>query len=315
MNTLRIVGPQMPVETMHEFFMENGYIVLAGAAERQAAEAREEFAPHIEAAPFGHDDFLGKRTKRIGGVLAKSPTARNLVLHPVVMNLCELTLLPYSPNLQLNFSGIMHLEPGADAQSLHRDGALYPVRNPCPPMLIATMWALTPFTEENGGTRIAPGSHLWEHDRVPRADEVMAAEMPAGSVLLYTGGVWHGGGKNRSTSARTGLALQYSWSWLRQEENQYLANPPDIAKQYDERLRRLIGYDFGGPYLGFVNGDDPHRVFDTGYSGPPRRSRPEIDEHCLSLEPLRLGEVKAVASPEAQGETVESFTGPHILKP
>ena len=312
MNTLTIIEPQMPVETMHEFFMENGYIVLAGRAEREAAEALKELAPHIEASPFGHDEFLGKRTKRVGGILAKSLTARNLALHPAVTDLCEMTFLPYSPNLQLNFSGIMHLAPGADAQSLHRDGAIYPVRHPCPPMVIATMWALTPFTEENGGTRIVPGSHLWEHDRVPQADEVMAVEMSAGSVLLYTGGVWHGGGSNRSASVRTGLALQYSWSWLRQEENQYLANPPGIAEQYDERLRRLIGYDFGGPYLGFVNGDDPHRVFETGHAGPPRRSRPEIDERCLTLEPLRLGDVEAAANPDVQGEAAESFTGPHI---
>ena len=126
-------------------------------------------------------------------------------------------------------------------------------------MIMPAMWALTDFTAENGGTQIVPGSHVWEHERAPFADEVVNAEMPAGSVLFYLGGTWHGGGDNKSNTMRTGMALQYSLSWLRQEENQYLANPPEVAKDYPERLRRLIGYDFGGPYLGFHNGDDHDR--------------------------------------------------------
>ncbi|MEM7081051.1 MAG: hypothetical protein AAF513_20740, partial [Pseudomonadota bacterium] len=64
---------------------------------------------------------------------------------------------------------------------------------------------------------------------------------------------------------------------LRQEENQYLAHPPEVAQQFSETLRRLIGYDYGGSYLGFVNGDDPHRLFEPDYDGPAMRSRPEID--------------------------------------
>ncbi len=312
MNTLATFEHGTPVGTVHEFLMEHGYAVLTATAGGRTREALAELAPHIDAAAFGHDDFLGRRTKRVGGVLAKSPAARHLALDDVVMELCRRTFLPFSPNWQLNFSGIMHLEPGAEAQRLHRDGSLYPVRHPCPPMVIAAMWALTPFREDNGGTRIAPGSHLWDHGRLPRDNEVVSVSMPAGALLLYTGGLWHGGGRNRSRSARTGLALQYSWSWLRQEENQYLANPPDVARHYDERLRRLIGYDFGGPYLGFVDGDDPHRVFEPGHAGPPRRSRPEIDERCLAIEPLRLGETRAVAAPGGAGEAVEGFTGPHI---
>ena len=95
-------------------------------------------------------------------------------------------------------------------------------------------------------------------------DEMFIAEMPTGSVLLYLGGIWHGGGRNRSNTGRMGLTLQYSAGWLRQEENQYLANPPEVAHEYPEPLQRLIGYDFGGPFLGFVNGDDPKSILDNG---------------------------------------------------
>lgn len=293
MSALATLAPDTPVETLCASLLERGYVIVEELAVEATGRALDEMRPHIEAAPFGHTPFLGPRTKRLGGVLRKSPAARELAIHPTVLALCERALLPHAAAYQLNFSGIMHLEPGAGAQELHRDGLLYPVRHPCPAMMLPTMWALTDFTEANGGTCIAPGSHLWAHERVPDPGEAVNAAMPAGSVLIYTSGVYHGGGDNRSPGPRTGLALQYSWAWLRQEENQYLANPPEVAQHYPEKLRRLIGYDYGGPYLGFVNGDDPHRIFEPGYEGPPQRSRPEIDAAYTRIEPLRLGDLEA----------------------
>ena len=168
----------------------------------------------------------------------------------------------------------MHLAPGAGAQPLHRDGAIYPLAHPHPPTIMPTMWALSDFHAGNGATRVVPGSHRWEQERTPYEDEIIAADMPAGSVLIYTCGVLHGGGDNRSDDVRTGLALQYALGWLRQEENQYLVNRPGIAREYPERLQRLIGYDYGGPYLGFAHCDDPHRVLEDSREGPPTTLEP-----------------------------------------
>ena len=307
MATLNVLAPDTGHEALAASLSEHGYLIIEELAVEQVARAAGELAPFVEAAPFGHNEFLGPFTKRVGGVLAKSPAARELVIHPVIMALCESVLLPYAANFQLNFSGVMHLEPGAQAQDLHRDGLLYPVRHPCPPMIMPGMWALNDFTEENGGTQIVPGSHLWEHDRAPFPDEVVNAVMPAGSILLYLGGTWHGGGLNHSNGARTGLALQYSLGWLRQEENQYLANPPEVARDYPERLRRLIGYDYGGPYLSFFNGDDPHRIFEPDYDGPAERSRPELDERYSRLELIRFGDVEAVPTPEREGDRLSAL--------
>lgn len=308
MPTLNLHAPDTPADQLHASLMEQGYLIIEELAVDQAAKVSAELAGDIEAAPFGHDAFLGPRTKRLGRVLARSPAARELAIHPTVMALCDATLLPNACNYQLNFTGVMHLEPGAKAQDLHRDGLIYPFRQPCPPMIMPAMWALSEFTAENGGTQIAPGSHVWEHDRAPFPDEVVNAAMPAGSVLLYLGGTWHGGGDNHSNTVRTGLALQYSLSWLRQEENQYLANPPEVARDYPERLRRLIGYDFGGPYLGFHNGDDPHRVFEPDYDGPPMRSRPELDARSTNNTLLRVGDVEAVPTPDRKGERVAALS-------
>ncbi len=308
MTSLNIVAPDCDADNIAASIAEHGYVIIEALATDLTTRAREELAPHIEAAPFGHTPFLGERTKRVKSMLARSSAARELVVHPTICALADRILLPHCARYQLNFSGVMHLEPGARAQRLHRDGTIYPVLHPCPPTQIATMWAVTDFTAENGGTRIAPGSHLWEHDRVPREGEVVATEMPAGSILIYTSGVYHGGGENRSNTVRTGMALQYSLGWLRQEENQYLANPPEVAQSYPEALRRLIGYDYGGPYLSFVNGDDPHRIFEVGYDGPGDRTTPEVDAAYDRIEWLRLGNVEPVPTPSGDGPALPATT-------
>ncbi len=307
-NALNIVSPDLAHDAMAASLLEHGYIVIEELAPDLTARALGDLKPHIEAAPFGPSEFLGRRTKRVGSLLRHSQAARELVVHPAVMALCDLTLLPHCARYQLNFSGVMHLEPGAGAQTLHRDGGLYPMLHPHPPMIMPAMWALSDFTSENGGTQVAPGSHMWAHDRTPMTDEVVNAEMPAGSVLIYTGGLYHGGGANRSNRARTGMALQYSLGWLRQEENQYLANPPEVAKDYPERLQRLIGYDYGGPYLGFFNGDDPHRVLETDYDGAAQRTNPDLDAAADNVEWLRWGNMAAVPTPDRVGELAEAAT-------
>ena len=122
------------------------------------------------------------------------------------------------------------------------------------------MWALSDFTFDNGATRLVPGSRHWTDAREPRADEVIAAEMPAGSVLLYIGSTLHGGGANVTDAARYGLALHYSLGWLRQEENQYLALTQDEARALPKNIQELMGYALGAAALGFVDHQDPNDV-------------------------------------------------------
>ena len=81
------------------------------------------------------------------------------------------------------------------------------------------------------------------------------------------------------------------------KENQYLVNPPEIAREYSEKLQRLIGYDYGGPYLGFAHTDDPRRVLVNGHEGPPRRSSPEVDRAAKDVEWLRYGELEPEPTP------------------
>ena len=154
----------------------------------------------------------------------------------------------------------MHLAPGEVAQTIHRDTGFYPIQNPSPPLTLATMWAVTDFTEENGATRIVPGSHRWTDDRTPEVAEIVQADMPAGSVLIYNGSLLHGGGANDSDRDRCGVALHYSLGWLRQEENQYLAISMEEARAFPEKVQRLMGYDLATVNLGFADHKHPNDI-------------------------------------------------------
>jgi ectoine hydroxylase-related dioxygenase (phytanoyl-CoA dioxygenase family) len=307
---MSVVSVDVPAEAVAEALLEDGYVIVERLAPDLTGRALVELNADIDAAPIGHTDFLGDRTKRLGGLLRRSAAAREMAVHPVVIALADSVLQPHCARYQLNYSGIMHLLPGARAQELHRDGDLYPFRHPCPPTLMPTMWALTDFTADNGATQIVPGSHRWDEDRDPAADEIVSAVMPAGSLLVYLSSTIHGGGANVSHSlVRTGLALQYSLAWLRQEENQYLTNPPEIARTYSEPLQRLIGYDYGAPYLGFVDGDSPQRLLQEEHDGPRNRTSPEVDALSARMQRHCWGDLQSVPTPPRSEQTIPVSRG------
>jgi ectoine hydroxylase-related dioxygenase (phytanoyl-CoA dioxygenase family) len=122
------------------------------------------------------------------------------------------------------------------------------------------MWPLEDFTEVNGATRLVPQSHRWVDDRPGPDTETVAAEMPAGTALMYLGSVWHGGGANQTEHARLGVVLHYAVGWLRPVENHVLAVPPKQAKDLDPRLQELLGYNICPPFIGYVDGSHPRKL-------------------------------------------------------
>lgn len=218
-----------------------------------------ELKPFIEATAIGRDEFAGFHTQRTGSLVARSQSFHQLAMHPLVLDTAAKVLGPNCQKFQLHLTQVIKINPGEPAQALHQDQLVYsPFRFPqgmeCE---LHTMWALTDFTDENGATRVIPGSHKWEEGRTPSPEETVPAAMPKGSVLLFTGSVTHGGGANRSTAPRMGIEVGYNLGWLRQEENQYLAVPPAIARHLPEQLQKLIGYSLGGYALGYF-GDVRH---------------------------------------------------------
>src|SRR5262249_42620888 len=137
------------------------------------------------------------------------------------------------------------------------------------PIICNTMWAVTDFTAENGATRLVPGSH--RADRAPTMGEApatIAAEMPKGSVLVYNGSLWHGGGGNRSPSRRVGIAMNYCAGWIRQQENQQLGIPLEVARGFSPRLRKLCGFGLYRGLIGHIDKCSPVDLLDG--TGPRR---------------------------------------------
>jgi ectoine hydroxylase-related dioxygenase (phytanoyl-CoA dioxygenase family) len=225
-----------------------GCVVVTGllsAAERAAV--REELAPHMEKARVAKDnpaDFYPGLTRRTTALVARSATVGRLVMHDRSLDLCERFLTPNSqPGYQLHVTAALEVGPGAREQVLHREhDAFTYFPHPRPNLIVASMWAITDFRAANGATLVVPGSHTWPEDRVAKRSEILAAEMPAGSVLYWLGGTLHGAGANVSQDWRYGVILTYSLGWLRQEENQYLDVPPHVAKDLAPALRDIIGY-------------------------------------------------------------------------
>ncbi|MCS5636286.1 MAG: phytanoyl-CoA dioxygenase family protein, partial [Myxococcota bacterium] len=171
---------------------------------------RTETDPYMDATANGGDDFTGRLTTRTGGLVMRSQRCRELMQHAKILGLCDGFLLDYCERYQLHLGQVIRIRPGQDAQMIHRDRWAWGNHLAHVEPQLNTMWALTDFNAENGATRLAPGSTRWEDSRLPKPEEITQAEMAAGSVLLYTGSVFHGGGQNASDADRIGLNITYS---------------------------------------------------------------------------------------------------------
>lgn len=231
---------------------EGACIIDKALDQRKLDELKAQIMPYVEATSMGMDDFTGRKTSRTGALVARSQACRELVMNSQILGACEAFLKPYCETYQLHLTQLIRIFPGQGAQPLHRDrlawgGFLPPELEP----QLNTIWAVTDFTRDNGATRVVPGSNHWDPERRAQGDEICQAEMEAGSILVYSGSVIHSGGRNDSDVDRMGLNITYCLGWLRQEENQYLSCPPEIARDLPAPLRDLLGYSMGSYALGY----------------------------------------------------------------
>jgi ectoine hydroxylase-related dioxygenase (phytanoyl-CoA dioxygenase family) len=241
-------------ERIAEVIARDGCAVVDRVASpEQLAKFASEVEPYEAANAAGSDDFAGRRTKRTGALIARSATARDFVTHPMVLGTVA-RVLGHATGHQLHLTQLISIGPGEPMQQIHRDQwafDFFPFPNGYE-VQCNTIWAITDFSAENGATRVIPGSHRYADKLKFVEEQTEPAEMAAGSVLFYTGALYHGGGANRSQRVRRGLNLTYNLAWLRQEENQYLACPLEIARTLPEPLLRLMGYARGAYALGYV---------------------------------------------------------------
>ncbi|PZU06715.1 phytanoyl-CoA dioxygenase family protein [Sphingomonas sp.] len=234
-----------------------GYTIIRNVVARSLAEALSaDLDARFAQTPFCDGDFYGRRTKRFGSLLTRSAHAAAFVQHPLALGLAEAMLGPYCDRIALNLTQAVEIHGDALAQYPHRDEDMWQGPKGEVEYLINIIWPLTPFTADNGTTRLWPGSNHHTGTSV-REEEAIVADMAPGDMLVFLGSTLHGGGENRTPLPRRGLIVSYCLGWLKPFENQWLVYPPEIARAFSPELAALIGYAQHRPNLGNVEGQCP----------------------------------------------------------
>lgn len=248
---------------------EQGYTILERVIEPDLLDALaaslQTLEQLLDVRPAGNI-FEGTRTVRIYNLLARGEVWTRVPVHPAVLPIVEGVL---DAGCLVSSLSSIAIGPSETPQPLHADDHLIPLPRPHVPLVCNTMWALTDFTAENGATRLVPGSHVWP--AVPllgQRHESIPAVMPRGSVLVWNGSLWHGGGANTTAGRRVGVAMNYCAGWMRQQENQQLGIPLPVARSFSPRLRKLCGF---GIYKGIIGHIDKCSPVDLLDGAPPRR--------------------------------------------
>lgn len=235
-----------------------GYCILPRAVAPDAIAALEaQLADAFAHTPMGRGPFYGEHTRRFGGLLRRSTTAQQLVMHPLVLNIVEQQLLPWCDRIALNLTQAIEIHPDAPLQLPHRDQDMWPGPKGSFEYLVNVMWPLTPFLPSNGGTRLWPKSHIDQKMDVLPENEAVVPQIQPGDALIFLGSTLHGGGANISAWPRRGVVISYCLGWLKPFELQWLVYPPAVARNFDPTLSALIGYAQHRPNLGNVEGQCP----------------------------------------------------------
>jgi ectoine hydroxylase-related dioxygenase (phytanoyl-CoA dioxygenase family) len=270
-----------PVDEVTSALKESGAVIVEGVLDEDLLRRfNAELDPLLERTSPKRtylnpaiDFFYGDRVRQITGLAAKSRIfAEEVLCHPFYASVCDAVLGPNCANYQLNVAQVMDRGPGAEQQLIHRDHDVWVhLQKPHPEVELASVIALVDFREELGATMVAPGSHRWELGRQPEQSDMVCAEMPAGSAVIYLGSAFHAGGENKTEDEwRRGMHMSFVVGWLRTEENNYLEVPPDTARTLPRRTQELLGYaahdaiDAGGGYLGAVDLLDPVELMAEG---------------------------------------------------
>ncbi|MBT8078487.1 MAG: phytanoyl-CoA dioxygenase family protein [Gammaproteobacteria bacterium] len=272
-----------PFDEWKAQYDEEGYAIFEAVMTRAETErVRDALQSHLSVT--GRNHFEGYKSHRVYSLLAKAPDVfSDMITHPLPLAFAEAEL-----GASCLISGLLaiNLLPGETAQGWHYDDAQIRIPRPRPAYGVSAFWTIDDTTEMNGATEIIPRSHLWgdgelddslvkdsydpalkdlavDADLQPRADAVKAT-MPAGSLMITKGTLWHRGGANRSSKSRLVITPQYCPGWARQLENMMLAVPAEIAATLPKRTRQLLGYNIHDVFMGYVDGVHPDTVLNIG---------------------------------------------------
>lgn len=254
-----------------------GWCIIPGALPAQAIAALDDdLAEPFARTPFCEGGFYGETTKRFGRLLARSPHAAALVQHETILGVVGRILSPWCDTIQLNVTQAIAIHPGAPAQLPHRDQDMWAGAKGEIEYLVNVIWPLTPFTADNGATMLWPRTHGAAALAAEPETSPEPAMMTPGSALVFLGSTLHGAGENRSPTVRRGLVVGYALGWLKPYENQWLAYPPAVARDFSPELAALVGYRQHRPNLGNYEGRCPSILLGG-----------DVPDHIAAVDALR----------------------------
>jgi ectoine hydroxylase-related dioxygenase (phytanoyl-CoA dioxygenase family) len=240
---------------------KDGYSIVEGAVDLGLIDELDDRLRFLERTLHivpADNTFEGRRTVRIYNLLVHGKLFEQIPVHPGLLPIVEGVLDEGCLVSSLSSIGI---DPGETAQPIHADDQVIALAKPHAATVCNTMWALTDFTEANGATRVIPGTHLADHSPIfGHAYDSIPAEMTKGSVLVWHGSLWHGGGANSTGNRRVGIAMNYCAGFIRQQENQQLGIPRDIAAGFPPRLQELCGYSTYRGLIGHIDKTNPRSL-------------------------------------------------------
>ncbi|KAI5474451.1 hypothetical protein MNV49_003256 [Pseudohyphozyma bogoriensis] len=223
-------------------------------------------------------DFHASHTTHLRGMLGKVPVhTSKIIQHPVwnaIMHEILKTKVSAYVGDHLMVTETTHIVslavgfkvgPGAGNQVLHRDQTIHSVDAKEGSLYTSDVGCLvagTRSTKANGATRVVPGSHLWAPTRSPKVEEAVHAEMEAGSAMFWFGSTYHGASANTCTpgepdSSRILYGVFGCQDFMRQEENQSLCVPEDVARTLPLDVLKRAGWTKGAGGCGFLDAMDP----------------------------------------------------------
>lgn len=258
-----------------------GAIIKNVLSPEDLIKAENEVRPYLDQDVAFQGGFFPEQTRRVHGLVGKSPTVTmkiigNELYQKVSDHFLTDTYTCWNGTRkdtmvskpQLNCTNVFAIGPGARDQELHRDDMIHHNRlsTAITPdqyeigrdVGIGFFVAGTRTTKENGATRFIPGSHLWALDEPPVEELCVYAEMEPGDGVLMLSSCYHGGSANKTEKEeRLVYGIFNTKGYLRQEENQYLANDIEVVKSYPLWIQRFIGYSISPPSLGWIDLKDP----------------------------------------------------------
>src|SRR5437879_5838734 len=246
----------------------DGYTIVEDAIDADLVAALTDDLARLEAelkVEPSPNSFEGANTLRVFNLLAHGELWQRVPVHESVLPVVEGVL---DAGCLISSLSSVNIGAGETAQPIHADDMLIPIPKPHPPTVCNSMWALTDFTDANGATRIIPESHLRDHSPdYGQPYDSIAAAMPRGSVLIWHGSLWHGGGANQTDRRRVGIAMNYCAGYIRQQENQQLGLAPSLVRTFSPRLQELVGYGVYGGLIGHIDKKSPMQLLNEGASG------------------------------------------------